>query len=269
MLKTLTSPDRISIVLILILTLTLSPVLYAACQGGEDPAFTLLVARGDYAGTLHLGLVGLHIPPAEASRFYLDPDVGANSDDVHGQADADTEQVHIDPGLFLEGESGACQGIIHELQHLRQFQRDRKQLHAFFLKTMPGISSGWSGCDRNELLVVDAAHLEAEAYNCLQDNELFTHAAAADIEAVLAQLPYAAGRRLRDEDADYLRDNLKTFADHASMLRDKTNETYYRPVTKNEDIRIFCRGGSYIRRNRLDSTTFDGVWMTYCRNFKG
>jgi len=257
------------LLLFLILSLIGQPALYAACQGDEDPAFTLLIAQGDYAGTMHLVLKSLHIAPAEANRFYLDPDVGAHSDDVHGQADADTEQVHIDPGLFLEGESGACQGILHELQHLRQFTRDHQRLHALFSKMPAPGTSGWSGCDRDELQAADAAPLEAQAYSCLQDNELSTHSAAGEIEAVLAQLPQAAGGRLRDEDMDYLRDNLKTFADHSSMLTNPSNEAYYLPAIKKEDIRIFCRGGLYIHRSRESSAPFDGVWLPYCKNFKG
>src|SRR5580698_9247149 len=112
----LLNPRCLNVGLFLTISLSSFSGVWAACGPVEDPAFSLLVAQGDYAGTMHLVLQGLHIPQAEAGRFYLDPDVGAHSDDVHGQADADTEQVHIDPGLFLEGESGACQGITHELQ---------------------------------------------------------------------------------------------------------------------------------------------------------
>ena len=72
--------------------------------------------------------------------------------------------------LFEEGASGACLDLAHELAHLRHFQRDRK------------------------------ASPNEEAFESLEDNDLITHNAAYEIEAVLtesavAQEPLAIGRR--------------------------------------------------------------------------
>jgi hypothetical protein len=236
----------------------------AVCGSKEDLTFNRQVSQGDYAGMLHRVLEALHVPPDQAVQFYLDPTVGAHTEDVHGQADPDTGQAHIDPGLFLEGESGACQGIAHEWQHLRQFKNDRQRLHAFYLKKPRPEAAQWSGCDRNNFQTTEAVSGEEDAYSCLEDNELATHTAAADIAAILAQVPYATEGQLRYEDTDYLQDNLKNFGEHASMLSDKNNEAYYLPMIKTEDLRIFCQGGRYIHQKGLPSADFDEAFASLC-----
>ncbi len=236
----------------------------AACGPAEDPAFETLVGKGDYAGALHLVLQDLHVSATEAGQFFLDPGVSERSDDRHGQSDPETQQSHLDPGLFLEGMAGACQGVAHELQHLRQFKRDTSHLKTYYAKQPPQERSLWVGCDVEGTLPTEPALLAAAAYPCLEDNDLSPHLAAYEIEAVLAQIPFSPAHLLRDEDLQYLQDHLKLFADHTKLLDARTNEGYYLPAIKKEDIAVFCRGAHFFRRKHLDTSAFDAAWNRYC-----
>jgi hypothetical protein len=164
----------------------------------------------------------------------------------------------------MEGKEGACQGIAHELEHLKQFQKDRRTVHSYYAKRAPS-ENGWDKCERENFGTSDPQKAEDDAYGCLEDNDLITHTAADDIEAVLAQLPYARDRSLRDDDLSYLLDNLKVWVQNVSMIQDQSNTSYYLPEIKRRDTRIFCRGVHHIQERRLDSSPFYQDWQMYCR----
>jgi hypothetical protein len=230
-----------------LLILLIAPMAHASCLDNNDPTYILAVNEGHYDLAFHLVARELHLTSEEEKHFQVIPGFSRAHDDRHGQADPDTLELKLDPGLFIEGKEGACQGMAHELAHLKQFERDRKALHVFY-------------ADKP-----NAAQAENAAYDQLEDNDLATHAASEDIEAVLAQVPYAQGKILRDEDLDYLRDQLKTWVDHVFTIQDQSNNSYYLPEIKKIDTRLFCRGVQYIQRMRLDSSPYYSVWQMYCR----
>lgn len=86
-----------------------------------------------------------------------------------------------------------------------------------------------------------------------------------DIEAVLAQVPFAARRILRDDDVSYLLENLTLWSDHQTMITDRSNEDYYLPVTKRNDIQIFCRGMEYARKMLANTSALAPAWEHFCR----
>ncbi len=164
----------------------------------------------------------------------------------------------------MEGKEGACQGVAHELAHLRQFQRDRRRLHQYF-SNHPVPEDGWKGCERETLAKPSASQAEEEAYLCLQDNDLITHAASMDIEAVLAQIPYARQKKLRDDDLLYLVENLTHWSEHSNQVTMQANESYYRPEIKREDIHVFCQGVDAARSRWADTAASRYGWQTFCR----
>jgi len=239
----------------------------ASCTDNHDPVYNFAVSQGDYEKAFRLIARELRLNPEEERHIKIIEGFSSNHDDRHGEADPESLELHLDPNLFLEGKEGACQGITHELTHLRQFRRDRARLHAFF-STRPVSNTGWNGCERDQLAKPDADQAEEEAYSCLQDNDLFPHNASDDIEAVLAQIPYATGHTLRDEDLTYLAENLKSWSDHASLVSDQSNESYYLPEIKREDIRIFCRGTAFARKNFATSAPFEQTSLFFCHEKK-
>src|SRR4029077_13447967 len=87
-----------------------------ACRPGvEDVSLRQVVARGDYDQALAIVLKDLPITPDERKHFHIVKGLSAHNGDSHGQSDPDSGETQIDPGLFDEGESGACQGAMHEL----------------------------------------------------------------------------------------------------------------------------------------------------------
>jgi hypothetical protein len=250
-------------VLILLIFLLFPLTIQASCTDNVDSDYDLAVSQGDYVKAFSRVAQDLHLSAEDKSHFDIIPGYSRSHDDRHGQADPDTLQVHLDPDLFGEGKEGACQGIAHELTHLRQFRRDRSRLHAYF-STHSVPESGWSGCDREVLNHPDSNQEEEEAYSCLEDNSLATHAAAEDIEAVLAQIPFASNRTLRDDDFDYLVDNLKNWADSQSMLTNHSNESYYLPEIKKEDIHQFCMGVHYAHQQKADIPTASAASLLFC-----
>jgi len=249
----------------LLLILLFYPLsIQASCIDNDDPAYNLAVSQGNYAKAFDLLAQELHLRRDEASHFKIVQGFSASHDDRHGEADPDTLELSLDPGLFMEGKEGACQGVAHELTHLRQFQRDRRFLHNTFSK-QPVPEKGWNGCDRDHLDKPDAAKAEDDAYECLEDNDVAPHAAAEDIEAVLAQIPYAAQHLLRNDDVSYLAENVKNWADHEAMITDHSNESYYLPEIKSEDIRIFCRGFKETRALLVNTGPALGAWQFFCR----
>jgi len=236
----------------------------ASCTDKNDPAYDLAVSQGDYEKAFELVAREVQLNPAEKQRFKIIPGFSYTHDDRHGQADPESLELHLDPGLFIEGKEGACQGIAHERTHLRQFQRDHRRLHAYF-STHPVPGSGWKGCDREELSNPDASHAEEQAYTCLQDNDLVIHASAMDIEAVLSQVPYAANRVLRDEDLDYLVENLTRWSQNQTLITDHSNESYYLPEIKREDIRAFCEGMKEGWKRNAAMSEASEAWRYFCR----
>ncbi len=264
---------------LLLIFLIFPAPLQASCLDNADSAYNIAVSQGDYQKALHLVAGELHLTPEQERRFKIIQGFSYNHDDRHGQADPETLELRLDPGLFIEGKEGACQGMAHELAHLRQFRRDRRRFHAYFSKH-PVPEDGWKDCDREELAKppatqqagvrpavwrTDSDQAEEEAYACLQDNDLIPHAAADDIEALLAQIPYATQHTLRDDDLNYLLDNLKRWSDHASMVTDQSNESYFLSEIKREDIRIFCKGTDYARKNFANPAPFQQAWLVFCR----
>lgn len=227
-----------------LLILLFSPAAVQASCAGPDPAYALAVSQGDYQTAFERVSQEIHLRPEEKRRFQIIRGFSRSHDDRNGQANPESLEVRLDPGLFIEGKEGACQGIAHEVTHLRQFQRDRRRLHIRY-STDP--------------------RREEDAYDSLEDNDLAVHAAAMDIEAVLAQLPYATGHTLRDDDFSYLVENLNNWSDHASELSNPSNQNYYFPEIKNEDIRIFCQGAEFARKNLANTESFQQAWLAFCR----
>ncbi len=245
--------------------LLLSPVvLHASCLDNDDPAYNLAVNQGNYEQAFSLVARELRLTPSEKGHFKIIQGFSQNHDDRNGQADPETLELRLDPGLFLEGKEGACQGAAHELEHLKQFEKDRRVLHAYYAQHTP-TENGWNHCNRENFGTQDPEKAEEDAYDCLQDNDLITHAASDDIEAVLAQLPYATEHKLRDDDLDYLLEKLKAWTDNVSMIQDQSNSNYYLPEMKRRDTRTFCRGILHIQQRRLNIAPYYNVWQMYCR----
>src|ERR1019366_4536020 len=113
--------------------LLLSPIaLDASCLDNDDPVYNLAVNQGNYEKAFRLVSQEMHLSRSEEEHFKIIPGFSQKHDDRNGQADPDTLELHLDPALFIEGKEGACQGVAHELEHLKQFQRDRRELHAFY-----------------------------------------------------------------------------------------------------------------------------------------
>jgi len=232
----------------------------------DDPGFSQAVAEGRYDRALDIILQDLHVAKTERQHFKIDTGLSTHTDDLHAQSDADTQETSLDPALFMEGKSGACQGVAHELDHLRRFEHDRQRLHAWYSRNSPR-EAGWSGCDHSILGGADPARAEQDAYDCVVDDALATHAAVYEIAGVLAQVPYSQGP-LRDEDRDYLHDHLKLFVDHQAMITDLSNESYYLPEIKAEDTRIFCRGLIYLNQTGGRLPNYEESWKAYCPGVK-
>jgi hypothetical protein len=222
----------------------------ASCTDNYDPSYNLAVSQGNYDKAFQGVAQELHLSAEDQRHFQIIQGFSRAHDDRHGQADPDTLDLHLDPGLFIEGKEGACQGVVHELTHLHQFQRDRRRLHDYVTKH-PSPNAGQA---------------EDDAYDRLQDNDLVPHAAAADIEAVLAQIPYASGHVLRDEDLSYLVENLAAWASHQSMISDYSNQSYYLPEIKRQDVRLFCHGFDYARQRHANTAPAVGAWQYFCRH---
>ena len=94
---------------------------------------------------------------------------------------------------------------------------------------------------------------------------LRTHAAAMDIEAVLAQLPYATRHTLRDDDFSYLVESLKNWSDHATRAERSIQPRLLSFRNKKEDIRIFCKGADFARKSLGNPTPFQQAWRAFCR----
>jgi len=230
----------------------------------SDPAYNLAVSYGDYDKAFRLVSGELHLTAEEERRFKIMPGFSRNHDDRHGQADPETLEVRLDPDLFIEGKEGACQGIIHELAHLRQFERDRRALGIYY-SSHPVTATGWDGCEHETLSKPQKNEAVEEAYACLEDNELVPHAAAEDIEALLAQIPYAAGQRLREEDFSYLLEKLKRWSGHSSQVSLLSNQSYYPLEIRREDIRLFCLGTDYARSHLANPLPFQKAWASFCQ----
>ncbi len=228
-----------------------------------DPIYGLALNNGDYLGLFRLVADDLGIRAEDQSHFKIIEGYSRHHDDRIGQANPVTLQISLDPKLFKEGREGLCQGVVHEWTHLKQFRRDREQLHAFF--SVPSVpQEGWKGCSPEDLEELSAKAAEADAYECLQDNALVSHAAAMDIEAVLAQLPYAAQKTLRPDDLEYLKQNVIRWVDHLSTVLDHSNESYYLAEIKKEDTRIFCAGFKEAARQASPVRSAQSTWDTYC-----
>ena len=236
----------------------------ASCLDNDDPAYNLAVSQGDYAKAFHLIARELRLSSEEEHHFKIIQGFSWSHDDRHGQADPENLELDLDPGLFIEGKEGACQGMEHERTHLHQFQHDRRQLHAFF-SSRPVPEGGWNGCARDTLAAPDADQAEEDAYGCLQDNDLAAHAAAMDIEAVLAQIPYARQKKLRDEDLNYLVENLTRWSDHQEEVTRTDNQSYYLPEIKQQDVRTFCKGTHAAIARLANVNASQGAWNYFCR----
>src|SRR5882762_2625263 len=94
-----------------LLILLISPLaLEASCLDDDDPAYNLAVSQGNYEHALQLVSRELHLSPEEQRHFKIVPGFSPAHNDRNGQADPDTLELHLDPGLFIEGKEGACQG---------------------------------------------------------------------------------------------------------------------------------------------------------------
>jgi hypothetical protein len=263
------SPSARQITLLRIITkasllLLFTASIHASCLDNDDPAYNLAISQGNYEHALDLVSRELHLSPDQRRHFKIIQGFGVKNDDRNGQADPDTLDLKLDPELFNEGKEGACQGVAHEVEHLKQFQKDRRTLHNFYAQHAPA-DNGWNKCDQENFGTHDPEKAEEDAYSCLEDNDIITHAASDDIEAVLAQVPYATERKLRDDDMNYLLDNLKAWVDNVALIQDQSNISYYLPEIKRRDTRVLCRGVHYIQERRLDSSPFYQVWQMYCR----
>jgi len=209
----------------------------ASCTVASGLAYDQAVLQGD--ATKAFAIIAQEIPMTQEERghFKIIPGYSGSHDDRHGQADPDSLNINLDPDLFNEGESGACQGIEHELTHLRQFRRDRSALYAH----------------------LRSATSEEDAYDSLEDNDLTTHDASMEIEAVLSQIPFAPGGILRDDDFSYLMDQLKRWADSQSMIIQHANEAFYLPGIKKEDTRWFCAGVAFAQKKGADTLFINGA----------
>jgi hypothetical protein len=239
------------------------PVCAACHPGVEDLSLRQAVAQDDYDKALAIVLKDLPIAPEERQHFHIVKGLSAHIGDSHGQSDPDTGDTQIDPGLLEEGESGACQGAMHELTHLRRFRADRNRLKVYYTSHAPS-QSGWTGCASTE---TPSKPVE-RAYDCLEENVLTTHAATAEIEAVLAQRPYAYRGILRYEDVAYLKKNLRDWTMQSNLIRSTSNEGYYLPVIKKEDIRFYCRGLLLIREIGSMDRTLKRGWGEFCSSEK-
>jgi len=248
----------------LVLLLVAPSALVASCLDNDDPAYNLAVNQGNYEGAFRIVTRELRLSPEEQSHFKIVQGFSQGHDDRNGQADPDTLELRLDPALFIEGKEGACQGIAHEREHLRQFRRDRQMLHASFARRT-GSGDAWDKCDRENFGSSDPQKIEADAYSCLEENDLATHAASDDIEALLAQLPYAQNRILRDDDLQYLHEQLKSWTENVAMIQNQSNTSYYLPEIKRRDTRLFCRGVHYLQERRMNVGPYYNVWQMYCR----
>lgn len=246
------------------LILLLPAMIQASCTDDTDPAYNLAISQGNSLQAFDLIARELHLSSNDKSHFKIIPGYSDTHDDRHGQADPDNLEIDLDPGLFIEGKEGACQGVIHELTHLRQFERDRRRLHAYY-STHPIPEQGWKDCDHQILSGTTPSQAEDEAYACLQDNDFASHEAAMDLEAVLAQIPFATKRMLREEDLNYLVENLALWSSHQTMITDHSNESYYLPEIKREDIHAFCDGAKQGFERHADLNQVLGAWRYFCR----
>jgi hypothetical protein len=250
-------------VLILLIFLFLPKTIQASCTDASDSAYDLAVSQGDYLKAFGRVAQEVRLSAQDQTHFDIVPGYSHSHDDRNGQADPDTLQIHLDPELFIEGKEGACQGVVHEMTHLHQFRRDRARLHTYY-STHPVPETGWQGCDREDLIQPGAEQAEEEAYGCLQDNSLTTHAAAEDIEAVLAQIPYASEHKLREDDFNYLMESLRHWADSQTMITNRSNESYYLPEIKREDTRQFCAGIHFMHQQRADTAVENQASLLFC-----
>jgi hypothetical protein len=248
----------------LLLLLLFPSALGASCLDSDDPAYDLAISQGNYDQAFKIVAREMRLSAKDEAHFKIVPGFSQSHDDRNGQADPDTEDLRLDPQLFLEDKNGACQGIAHERQHLRQFEHDRHALHAYFSQH-PLPSAGWDHCDREHFGTSDPQVVEDDAYACLEDNDLKTHAAAEDIDAVLAQLPYARNATLRDDDLTYLTNNLQMWVDNVGMIQDQSNTSYYLPEIKKWDTRLFCKGVHHLQTRRMNVRDYYQVWQSYCR----
>jgi len=210
-------------------------VLFAADRcDPPDPRYDDWVGHQHYSEALALIFDRLNFAPDERQKFRLDPLLSLQVPDVHGQSDPDSQTTRIDPALLQEGESDACQGVLHEREHLRQFAADRRALMAYYAHHAAQPAE-WQGCDEDP-----GRDPVAAAYGCLEDNQLRAHEAADEIGAVLAQRQ--SGGALSPEDAAYLLAALRRFDQARPTLKATSNEGYYLPGLKANDARLFCLG---------------------------
>src|SRR5882724_1934433 len=136
------------------LLLLFPALIQASCLDNDDPAYNLAVSQGNYERAFEIVAHEIHLTPEQMRHFKIIQGFSAKHDDRNGQADPDTLELRLDPGLFIEGKEGACQGMVHELEHLKQFQKDRRELHAFFASvgTVPNGASGWNKCERENFV---------------------------------------------------------------------------------------------------------------------
>ena len=240
----------------------------AACHpGAEDLSLRQAVARDDYDQALAILLKDLPITPDERQHIHIVKGLSAHNGDSHGQSDPDSGETQIDPGLFDEGESGACQGAMHEVTHLRRFREDHDHLKTYYA-THTQSPSGWTGCETDRTPKEPLPSPVDRAFDCLEEDVLTTHSATAEIEAVLAQRPYAYRGILRYEDVAYLKKNLRDWTMHSTMLQSTSNEGYYLPVIKKEDIRFYCRGLFLVREIGSMDRTLKRGWGEFCTSEK-
>jgi hypothetical protein len=81
----------------------------------------------------------------------------------------------------------------------------------------------------------------------------------------MAQIPFASGRTLREDDFDYLMENLKRWVGSQSTVTNHSNESYYPPEIKKEDIRQFCLGVHYAHEKHADISFIRPTARFYCR----
>src|ERR1035438_10269130 len=104
----------------LLLILLFYPLsIQASCIDNNDPTYNLAVSQGNYAKAFDVVAQELHLRAEEVRHFKIVQGFSRSHDDRHGEADPDTLELTLDPGLFIEGKEGACQGMAHELTHLR------------------------------------------------------------------------------------------------------------------------------------------------------
>jgi hypothetical protein len=226
----------------------------ASCGTHRIQYYDLLIRESRYSEALRLVLNDLNAGAAEKHAFKI----------LAVPDDSGEEPLFISPSTLQAGKSAACQRAAAVLTRVRERKKDREQLNAYHRDWIAS-RNGWAGCEVTGKKLDQPEEAAATAYQCLEDPSLETHQAALEIRVLLAKAAAGDVRRLSDEDADLLQQQLNLFHEGSSIFDDKSTDSFYLPQLKGADRESFCRAVAYTRETLHVRNEETAGWQQSCR----